>query len=393
MDSGLSRLQSALSLTETEDDGVVIASNLWNRFLLKFNHIIDRNRVLDGCPWSFEKNLLVLSPIGTNENPSDVNLDWADFHVHANGLPLSKMTKEVACLIGNHLGRFVDVDMDAAGHVWGSSMRIRVSMDLPNFCYLCGCLGHISKYCELCFSDDFIDPGDATPFGPWLRATNHSTGRNRSFTPHRVPAAPSFFPPSHTSSSHANSPAPHKQPSKGTSIFGSFTPPTSPRSRNPEFSKLHTLETPAASDPGVDAPPQSPRQIAAIELPSHPTLHLETTLNSFIHAPSLPFQSLSAPLITSISFPSSIHTPPLLPATHSQSQNTMLSFCCTSLKAKKPTPRKVISVSKKRKQAELPSSLSDLCTTPIHPANKNRQILSDISNGSAEAAWQPRREQ
>ncbi|KAL0296119.1 UNVERIFIED_CONTAM: hypothetical protein Sradi_6664000 [Sesamum radiatum] len=101
-----------------------------NRFLLKFNHIIDRNRVLEGCPWSFEKNLLVLSSIGANENPSDVNLDWAEFHVHAHGLPLSKMTKEVACFIGNHLGNFVDVDMDAGGHVWGSSMRIRVSMNV-----------------------------------------------------------------------------------------------------------------------------------------------------------------------------------------------------------------------------------------------------------------------
>ncbi|KAL0396708.1 UNVERIFIED_CONTAM: putative mitochondrial protein [Sesamum calycinum] len=214
MDSGLNGLKSALSLTESEDAGVVIASSLWysdsdsyelylvgrvlssravhadalkstlllafnpvrgmdlkplegNRFLLKFDHIVDRNRVLDGCPWSFEKNLLVLNSIALNENPQEVNLDWAEFYVHVQGLPLSKMSKEMAAFIGNHLGRFIDVDMDSAGQ-------------LPNFCYLCGCLGHLSKFCELRFFEDFIDPGDATPFGPWLRATNIPTGRNRN---------------------------------------------------------------------------------------------------------------------------------------------------------------------------------------------------------------------
>ncbi|KAL0337596.1 UNVERIFIED_CONTAM: hypothetical protein Scaly_2034700 [Sesamum calycinum] len=150
MDSGINRLKTALSLTESEDDGVVIASSLWysdsdmfglylvgrlltprpfhadalkstlmlafnpvrgmdlkplegNRFLLKFNHMVDRNRVVDGCPWSFEKNLLVLSPIAANENPQEVNLDWAEFHTHVHGLPLSKMSKEMAVFIGNHL--------------------------------------------------------------------------------------------------------------------------------------------------------------------------------------------------------------------------------------------------------------------------------------------------
>ncbi|KAK4397412.1 hypothetical protein Sango_1577800 [Sesamum angolense] len=158
MDFGDNRFKSALSLTEAEDDGVVIASNMWyrtrismiyflwdasyptdlftlmllrllwwrlstrswmdlkpleeNHFLLKFNHIVDRNRVLEGCPWSFEKNLLVLNTVDMNENPQQVNLDWAAFHIHVHGLPLSKMSKEMAQFIGNHVGRFVDVDMN-----------------------------------------------------------------------------------------------------------------------------------------------------------------------------------------------------------------------------------------------------------------------------------------
>ncbi|KAL0387439.1 UNVERIFIED_CONTAM: hypothetical protein Sradi_2625700 [Sesamum radiatum] len=114
------------------------------------------------------------------------------------------MSEAMAKFIDNQLGRFVDVDLDRAGHVWGSSMRIRVSMEvskplrvlklrttlgdeqllsftyerLPNFCYLCGCLGYLSKFCELRFAEDFTDPGEATPFGPWMRAI-FPTGRNR----------------------------------------------------------------------------------------------------------------------------------------------------------------------------------------------------------------------
>ncbi|KAL0417526.1 UNVERIFIED_CONTAM: hypothetical protein Sradi_1166100 [Sesamum radiatum] len=136
------------------------------------------------------KKISSFSPIAANENPQEVNLDWADFHTHVHGLPLSKMSKEMAVFIGTQLGKFVDADMDDAGHVWGSHMRIRISIDvtkplkrvlkirttlgdeqllsftyerLPNFCYLCGCLGHLSKYCELRFADDFADPGRPPP--------------------------------------------------------------------------------------------------------------------------------------------------------------------------------------------------------------------------------------
>ncbi|KAL0284354.1 UNVERIFIED_CONTAM: hypothetical protein Sangu_2830200 [Sesamum angustifolium] len=101
-----------------------------NRFLWEFNHSVDRNQLLEGCPWSFKKNMLVLSSIDLNENPQDVNLDWAEFHIHVHGLPINKISREIASFIGNHLGRFIDIDMDSVGHVWGSYMWIRVSIDV-----------------------------------------------------------------------------------------------------------------------------------------------------------------------------------------------------------------------------------------------------------------------
>ncbi|KAL0290424.1 UNVERIFIED_CONTAM: hypothetical protein Sradi_7050300 [Sesamum radiatum] len=126
-------------------------------------------------------------------------------------------------------GQICYVDMDTVGHVWGSYMRIRVSIDvtkppkpvlkirttlrdeqllsftyekLPNYCYLCSCLAASSKFCELRFAWDFTDPREATPFGPWLRATNLPSGRNRGFAGSRNMPTPQIsfptqkFPPS-----------------------------------------------------------------------------------------------------------------------------------------------------------------------------------------------------
>ncbi|KAL0303028.1 UNVERIFIED_CONTAM: hypothetical protein Sradi_6170900 [Sesamum radiatum] len=115
------------------------------------------------------------------------------------------MNVGVATFIGNHLGKFKDMEMDERGCSWGATLRIRVSLNvnaplkralkittplgsehlvsftyerLPNFCYLCGRLGHIGKYCELAFCEGFVDPGNDTPYGPWLRAPAHKPSQN-----------------------------------------------------------------------------------------------------------------------------------------------------------------------------------------------------------------------
>ncbi|KAL0383104.1 UNVERIFIED_CONTAM: hypothetical protein Scaly_0597700 [Sesamum calycinum] len=253
-------------------------------------------------PMVLRKNLLVLSPIAA-KNPQEVNLDWAEFHTHVHGLPLSKMSKEMAVFIGNHLGKFVDVDMDDAGHVWGSHMRIRVSIDvtkplkrvlkirttlgdeqllsftyerLPNFCYLCGCLGHLSKYCEMRFTDNFADPGDATPYGPWLRATNLPSGRNRNSAAPRN--SPQFSSPSPKCSQNPLS----RTHLRGASVFGSFSSPAavhSPSSVPTEHSIPLTHHS-IVPDPLLSTP--------TLDLPSYPNFPSELT----IHAPLSPLPRL-----------------------------------------------------------------------------------------------------
>ncbi|KAL0379070.1 UNVERIFIED_CONTAM: hypothetical protein Sradi_3212500 [Sesamum radiatum] len=100
------------------------------RFLIRFNHIIDRNQALEGCPWNFEKVTLILNGVGINENPLNVDLDWCEFHVHVHDLPLSKMNFGIASSIGNSLDPFRDMEMDDAGRAWGDSLQIRVAINV-----------------------------------------------------------------------------------------------------------------------------------------------------------------------------------------------------------------------------------------------------------------------
>ncbi|KAK4438615.1 hypothetical protein Salat_0196000 [Sesamum alatum] len=104
----------------------------------------------------------------------------------------------MAEFIGNQLGQFRELDLEAGRHSWGSARRIQVGLDiqkplrrvlklrtllgaeslisftyerLPNFCYWCKQLGYITKFCECKLEPRFNEKQDPLSFSPWLRAT------------------------------------------------------------------------------------------------------------------------------------------------------------------------------------------------------------------------------
>ncbi|KAK4413967.1 hypothetical protein Salat_2809500 [Sesamum alatum] len=199
-------LRSTLTTTFNSIGGMDMKMIDENHFLVHFDHHVDMKRVLDNSPWAFEKNLIVLQPVATEENPMNVILDWCDFHVLIHDLLLGKMNKEVATFIGNQIGRFKEVEMVSASGLWGSSLWIKVSLNitkplklvlrlhtgigqeqlitftyekLPNFCYLCGCLGHLVRSCKLQLQSDFIDPGENSPFWTMASSTPPLPGRKQ----------------------------------------------------------------------------------------------------------------------------------------------------------------------------------------------------------------------
>ncbi|KAK4428567.1 hypothetical protein Salat_1156500 [Sesamum alatum] len=176
--------------------GVTIHKVSEARFCLVFNHCEDLQRVLDLRQWIFYCNLVVLQPLSLAVDPLSMNLDWCPFFVHVNDSPFGQRTVDVVCFIGESLGARLDPDHIAQHIFWFETMRIQVNINasslkralklcseqgdevvvrfsyerLPNFCYLCGKLGHIEQFCELRFQDGFIDPGPRTPYASWLWA-------------------------------------------------------------------------------------------------------------------------------------------------------------------------------------------------------------------------------
>ncbi|KAK4428982.1 hypothetical protein Salat_1198200 [Sesamum alatum] len=179
-----------------------------NRFLLNFQHELDRDKALAGRPWIFDRNLMLLSQLGLEDNPMSVDLSTSPFHVRIHGLSIRLMTQEVGMAIGNRLEKIVEVAYGRSSTYWGDQLRILVALSirkplqrqmqirspsgeeltvsftyekLPTFYYGCGVLGHIARDCIQRFGQgEEIRSEDDLPYGPWLREIR--TGGNTTVT-------------------------------------------------------------------------------------------------------------------------------------------------------------------------------------------------------------------
>ncbi|XP_058763213.1 uncharacterized protein LOC131636620 [Vicia villosa] len=171
-----------------------------NLFLFRFATRRDLENILKNGPWSFDRNLLVLSRITGEEQPSDLNMHYGTFRVRIYELPLMLRSKAMGKKLGGILGEFEELDTKEA-HRNRRFLRIKVTIDLkkplkrgtvvkfkeknlrvhfkyerlPTFCFVCGKLGHQIKHCETVgdlseegFKD--IEEQDLA-FGAWLRAS------------------------------------------------------------------------------------------------------------------------------------------------------------------------------------------------------------------------------
>ncbi|GER41574.1 cellular nucleic acid-binding protein [Striga asiatica] len=110
------------------------------------------------------------------------------------------MNKRAIQSIASNAGTVIEVDEGEGGNFWGRFARVRVSLKLsnplkkcvsvrvenqadeviillvyerlPDFCYLCGRIGHVLKECEATEGNS-----ENLPFGSWLKASTHITGK------------------------------------------------------------------------------------------------------------------------------------------------------------------------------------------------------------------------
>ncbi|KAK4425082.1 hypothetical protein Salat_1702000 [Sesamum alatum] len=125
-----------------------------------------------------------------------MDLQWCDFTDFPHEVPYEQLTRAMAEFTENTLGRFRDVDWYGKELAPTSNLKILIGLKvqnplhrfmkikspeggeltirftyarLPNFRFLCGLLGLISKYCDVQFTDDFCDPGPNMLYEPWMR--------------------------------------------------------------------------------------------------------------------------------------------------------------------------------------------------------------------------------
>ncbi|CAH9125829.1 unnamed protein product [Cuscuta epithymum] len=110
--------------------GVSIQEISDKRYIFTFYHKLDMRRVLDEGPWLFERNLLLLKEIQTEDIPLQINLYEADFLVQVHNAAYGFMNLGSARRIGNYIGTFLSFDDKKADEKFKPFLRIRVRMDV-----------------------------------------------------------------------------------------------------------------------------------------------------------------------------------------------------------------------------------------------------------------------
>ena len=155
-----------------------------------------RKKVLDMCPWSYEKQLVLLQEFNGKLTLKEVEIRWAPFWVQIFNLPLNCRTKEIGLAIGTKLGEVLEIDVQESGVQWGTCLRVKVRLDvtkrlirgkkitveggesrwvnfkyerLPNFCYRCGLLNHALKECPENGAEKKNTEGEMLQYGTWMR--------------------------------------------------------------------------------------------------------------------------------------------------------------------------------------------------------------------------------
>lgn len=174
---------------------VALAPNVY-QFI--FQDAANREGVLQGRPWIFDNQLLVLMPWEENWNWKDERFNVSPFWIQVWHIPPHWMSIETGRKIGGLIGNVRDVMLMDTGGREGRYLKIQVDIDittplqrgtmlkykmqecwvefkyeqLPIFCFYCGQIGHNEKSCVKRKDDVVSNKVKNDQFGHWLRAEN-----------------------------------------------------------------------------------------------------------------------------------------------------------------------------------------------------------------------------
>lgn len=162
-------------------------------FVFQFFHWRNKDKVMEGRPWCFENQLLILNEFNGEDPPADVPITHSPFWIRLKNLLFNYRSSAICRAIASKIEYVMELEDDDLN--LENYRRVRVMMDVaqplcrfqdiqgkdgrvfrisigyervPFFCFLCGTIGHSENECV---NVDDDEPVQCMGWGKHLRTT------------------------------------------------------------------------------------------------------------------------------------------------------------------------------------------------------------------------------
>lgn len=168
-----------------------------NTYLFTFKEARAAEQILEDGPWSVMGYCICLHRWQPGFTLDEIDFSQVAYWVQVHGLSLDQMSPTNAKKVGDQIGKVMEIEDPISSHgIRRGFFRIRVLIDvskpipsgfwacragksniwasfkyehLADFCYNCGCLGHVEGHCVKNTVMSIPDPS-LPKYGPWMRA-------------------------------------------------------------------------------------------------------------------------------------------------------------------------------------------------------------------------------
>ncbi|KAK8527066.1 hypothetical protein V6N13_084937 [Hibiscus sabdariffa] len=168
-----------------------------NTYLFTFKEARAAEQILEEGPWSVMGYCICLHRWQPGFTLEELDFLQVAYWVQVHGLSLDQMSPKNAKKVGDQIGRVLEIEDPISSHgIRRGFFRIRVLIDvskplpsgfwasragksniwvsfkyehLADFCYKCGCIGHVEAHCVKDTVMSIPDPS-LPKYGPWMRA-------------------------------------------------------------------------------------------------------------------------------------------------------------------------------------------------------------------------------